>query len=58
MSYHVNLKETDKEVLELMVQEMRKWCPEHRPVWTLIGVETLAEERMRVEVEVVVYDGK
>lgn len=58
VSYHVNLKETDKEVLELMVQEMRKLCPEHRPVWTLIGVERLAEERMRVEVEVVVYDGK
>jgi enamine deaminase RidA (YjgF/YER057c/UK114 family) len=56
-SYHVDLKGTDKEAKELMVKEMKTWCPNHCPVWTLVGVERLALEAMKVEIEVSAYAG-
>lgn len=56
MSCHIHLKERGKEVLEHMGREMRKGCLEHKPLWTLIGVERLAEESMRVGLEFVAYD--
>jgi enamine deaminase RidA (YjgF/YER057c/UK114 family) len=56
-TYHVNLKETEKEVLDYMVKEMREWCPGHAPIWTLVGCERLALEQMRVEIEVTAHAG-
>lgn len=41
-----------------MVRNLRKWCGEdHMPIWTEIGVSTLALEAMRVEIEVEAYVG-
>jgi enamine deaminase RidA (YjgF/YER057c/UK114 family) len=30
--------------------------PDHKPIWTEVGVAKLAAEGMRVEIEVVAYD--
>ncbi|GAA6010741.1 hypothetical protein JCM10207_005820 [Rhodosporidiobolus poonsookiae] len=52
-SYHVPL---NKEANDAMVRNMRKWCPNHKPLWTCVGVPRLGEDDMRVEVEVVAHD--
>jgi enamine deaminase RidA (YjgF/YER057c/UK114 family) len=31
--------------------------PNHQPIWTCVGVTKLAEEDMKVEIEVVAHDG-
>ena len=36
-----------------MVQGFAKWMPNHKPIWTTVGVPQLGEEQMRVEIEVV-----
>jgi non-canonical poly(A) RNA polymerase PAPD5/7 len=56
-SYHVNLDQTRDEVLRCMLEQAKKWCPRHKPTWTLIGVDKLALPTMRVEVEVRAYAG-
>lgn len=53
-SYHAPL--TDKTV-DYSVAEMRKYCGDHKPTWTAIGVEKLALPGMLVEVEVKAYVG-
>ncbi|KAI0438735.1 putative L-PSP endoribonuclease family protein [Xylaria telfairii] len=52
-SYHVPL---DGTALEAVVRNFRKWCPDHRPLWTCVGVARLAEDDMCVEIEVQAYD--
>lgn len=32
--------------------------PDHKPIWTTVGVQRLGEDDMRVEIEVVAYDPK
>jgi enamine deaminase RidA (YjgF/YER057c/UK114 family) len=56
-TYHVNLREAEKETLEHMVKEVRKWCPDHKPIWTLVEVKGLSDERLRIEVEVEAWLG-
>lgn len=41
-----------------MVRNMRRWMPNHKPLWTVLGVSRLGEDDMRVEIEVVAYDPK
>lgn len=53
-SYHVGLDEVAKKG---MVENLKRWCPGHQPLWTMIGVATLAEGVMKVEIEVVAIDG-
>lgn len=52
-SYHVPL---DDQAMEAMVRNLKAWMPEHRPIWTVIGVPRLALEEMKVEIDVVAYD--
>jgi enamine deaminase RidA (YjgF/YER057c/UK114 family) len=52
-SYHVPL---NNEALEAMVRNLRKWCPDHAPIFTCVGVQRLGVDDMRVEVEVRAYD--
>lgn len=52
-SYHVPLDET---ALGAMVEGMRRWCPDHRPIWTCVGVPRLGRADMLVEIEVVALD--
>ncbi|OAQ60567.1 L-PSP endoribonuclease family protein [Pochonia chlamydosporia 170] len=52
-SYHTTL---NHEVLGAMVRNVEKWMPNHQPIWTCVGVNRLAEEDMRVEIEVSAHD--
>lgn len=54
-SYHIPL---DEKALNAMVENFRKWCPNHKPLWTCIGVPQLGLPAMKVEIEVVAYDPK
>lgn len=53
-SYHVPL---DEHALGVMVAQLKKWCPGHQPIWTVLGVPALAEKEMLVEIDVIAYDG-
>ena len=44
------------EVIAIMVRNLKKWVPDHEPIWTCTGVTSLGEEAMRVELEVVAHD--
>lgn len=52
-SYHVPL---NNEANEAMVRNFRKYCPDHQPLYTCVGVSRLGEDDMRVEIEVRAYD--
>ncbi|RYP26947.1 hypothetical protein DL767_007869 [Monosporascus sp. MG133] len=54
-SYHVPL---NNEAVEAMKRGLKKWMPNHKPIWTTVGVQRLAEDDMRVEIEVSAYDPK
>ena len=53
-SYHVPLDDVAKGG---MLRNMKKWCPNHQPLFTTIGVVNLAVKEMKVEIEVVAIDG-
>jgi enamine deaminase RidA (YjgF/YER057c/UK114 family) len=46
-SYHVGIEES---VLGTMVEQLRSHCPDHQPLWTVIGVASLALPTMKVEI--------
>ncbi|KAI0184739.1 endoribonuclease L-PSP [Xylaria flabelliformis] len=52
-SYHLPL---NNEALGAVVRNFRKWCPDHQPLWTCVGVQRLARDDMRVEIEVQAFD--
>jgi enamine deaminase RidA (YjgF/YER057c/UK114 family) len=54
-SYHPSLS---TEAAEIMTREFKIWMPDHKAIWTCIGVERLAEAEMKVEIEVVAHDPK
>ncbi|KAL4937429.1 hypothetical protein BDV06DRAFT_226948 [Aspergillus oleicola] len=47
---------TDQEAVVLLVQNLRKWMPDHKPVLTCVGIGNLALEGMRVEIEAFAHD--
>ena len=47
----------DNESLELVVRNLRKYCPNHQPILTAVGVAKLALEGMRIEIEVAAHVG-
>ena len=49
-SYHVPL---DEVALAAMVRNLKKYLPNHRPIWTVLGVAALGEKEMKVEIDVV-----
>ncbi|KZZ92182.1 Endoribonuclease L-PSP/chorismate mutase-like protein [Moelleriella libera RCEF 2490] len=51
-SYHVPIND---EALAAMIRNFRKYMPNHKPIWTTIGVSRLGEDDMRVEIEVVAH---
>jgi len=57
-SYHVGFDGDQERVLGRMVENLKKWCPGHAPLWTCVGVTALGMEGMRVEIEVVAVDEK
>jgi enamine deaminase RidA (YjgF/YER057c/UK114 family) len=48
-SHHLPCNE---EAMEAMVRCLKKYCPNHQPAWTCLGVPRLAFDDMRVEIEV------
>lgn len=54
-SYHVNL---DSETTKIMVASLQKHFPMHQPLWTCIGVASLAFDNMNVEIEVKAHIGQ
>ena len=52
-SYHVPI---NNEALGAMVRNLKKYMPDHQPIWTCVGVPRLGEDDMRVEIEVVAHD--
>ncbi|KAK0762784.1 hypothetical protein N5P37_005602 [Trichoderma harzianum] len=52
-SYHTNLGD---EVIAHMTENFKKWIPDHKPIWTAIGVTKLGLPGMRVEIEAVAHD--
>lgn len=53
-SYHVGLED---DAVHYMGELFRRHMPQHKPVWTLLGVERLGDERMRVEIRVIALIG-
>ncbi|CAI6332449.1 unnamed protein product [Periconia digitata] len=45
------------EALGLAAEALRRWCPDHAPILTGVGVKGLALEGMRVEIEAVAHLG-
>ncbi|KAL6815241.1 putative translation initiation inhibitor [Trichoderma sp. SZMC 28013] len=52
-SYHTNLGD---EVIGYMTENLKRWIPDHKPIWTAIGVTKLGLVGMRVEIEAVAHD--
>ncbi|PGH27626.1 hypothetical protein AJ80_00639 [Polytolypa hystricis UAMH7299] len=40
-----------------LVRNLKTYCPNHRPILTAVGVEKLALENMKIEIEVVAHLG-
>lgn len=53
ISYHLPLNE---EALEAMLRNFKKYMPDHKPIWSCVGVTRLALDDMRIEIEVVAHD--
>ncbi|KAK9445207.1 endoribonuclease L-PSP, partial [Metarhizium brunneum] len=47
-SYHVSLND---EAMAAMTRNLDRYMPDHRPIWTVVGVPRLAEDDFRVEIE-------
>jgi hypothetical protein len=41
-----------------IVENFRKWMPDHQPVWTEVGVKQLGAEAMHFEIEVEAFDAE
>ncbi|KAJ0414446.1 Endoribonuclease L-PSP/chorismate mutase-like protein [Aspergillus carlsbadensis] len=47
----------DQAATAVLVQNLREWMPDHKPLFTYIGVKSLAMSEMRIEVEVEAHLG-
>lgn len=45
----------NNEALELMAKYFKEYMPNHKPIWTAVGVARLGVDDMRVEIEVVAH---
>lgn len=41
---------------ERIVHNLKKWMPEHTPIWTELGVNHLGLKEMNIEIDVEAYD--
>lgn len=56
-TFHVNLPGTRDIIIQLMVEYVKKWCPNHTPTWTMLGVQCLPFPEQNLEIEVDVFLG-
>lgn len=54
-AYFVALSNMRKQARENMVHYIRKWCPHHQPLFTMVGIESLPFPEHLVEFEVDVW---
>lgn len=54
-SYHKNLDNTREVAMKTMIKLLKKHIGERAPLWTSLGVETLADPNMNVEIVVTAY---
>ncbi|KAJ6071166.1 hypothetical protein N7499_009180 [Penicillium canescens] len=54
-AFIVNLSNTREQAREQMVRNIKKWCPNHQPLFTMVGVETLPFPEHHVEIEVDIW---
>lgn len=52
-SYHTDIT---PESTAHMTECLRRWLPNHKPIWTMVGVARLAFDAMHVEIEVSAFD--
>lgn len=52
-SYHTSITPEGSARLS---ENIKKWMPDHRPIWTQVGVAQLGLDGMTVEIEVAAYD--
>ncbi|KAK6954028.1 hypothetical protein Daesc_003990 [Daldinia eschscholtzii] len=52
VTYATDIKSTHDRIVE----NFRKFMPDHHPVWTEIGVKQLGVEEMHIEIEIQAYD--
>lgn len=45
------------EAFDHIVRNLKKYCPNHQPLWTVVGVPRLGYDDMRIEVEVEAHLG-
>jgi enamine deaminase RidA (YjgF/YER057c/UK114 family) len=50
-SWHVNMEES----FPFIVDQFKKTMPDHRPIWTCVGVTTLALPEMEIEIDIEAY---
>jgi enamine deaminase RidA (YjgF/YER057c/UK114 family) len=46
----------NQEAIGFLVQNLKKWMPDHKSLLTCVGVSELALEGMRVEIEAYAHD--
>lgn len=54
-AYFVGLSTIRNQARETMVRAIKQWCPDHQPLFTMIGIESLPFPEHRVELEVDVW---
>jgi len=55
-SYHVGLAGHQDEMNDIMGSLFKEYMPNHKPVWTNVGVTALGHPKMRVEIRVTAID--
>lgn len=55
-SYHVGLAGHQDEMNETMGILFKEYMPNHKPIWTNVGVTALGHPKMRVEIRVTAID--
>ncbi|OOO04958.1 Endoribonuclease L-PSP [Aspergillus oryzae] len=54
-AYLVNLSTMRDEARETMVRHIKKFCPNHQPLFTMVGVESLPFPEHHIELEVDIW---
>lgn len=47
--------DTNAAHMKAMRKNMEEWCPDHQPLWTMLGVAGLASGKYDVEIEVIAH---
>ncbi len=54
-AYFVGLSNIRNQARDTMVRSIKQWCPDHQPLFTMVGVESLPFPEHHVELQVDVW---